>query len=110
DLAKSLGVTVNKGAVVYGVVKGGPAERAGLKKSDVIISFQGSEINDGAGLRNMAALTPIGREVKLVVLRQGKKLDLVVRIGDTQEAAKHTAETTKERLGVEVRAATPKET
>ena len=109
DLAKSLGALVNRGAVVESVVKGGPAERAGLKKGDIIVSFQGSEISDGAGLRSMAGLTPIGQEVKLGVFRQGKRLDLVVKIGNLEEAARHTAETTKERLGVEVRAATAHE-
>jgi serine protease Do len=109
DLAKSLGALVNRGAVVESVVKGGPAERAGLKKGDIIVSFQGSEISDGAGLRSMAGLTPIGQEVKLGVLRQGKRFDLVAKIGNLEEAARHTAETTKERLGVEVRAATAHE-
>ncbi|OPY68245.1 MAG: putative periplasmic serine endoprotease DegP-like precursor [Syntrophorhabdaceae bacterium PtaU1.Bin034] len=109
DLAKSLNVSVNRGAVVNDVVKGGPADRAGLKKNDVIVAFQGNEIVDGGSLRNLSAMTPIGQEVKLTVLRQGKKQDVVVKIGNLQEAAKHTAGTIKDRLGVEVRAITPKE-
>ena len=73
-------------------------------------SFQGSEISDATALRNMAALAPVGQEVHLGVIRQGKKLDVLVRIENNQEAAKHSAETAKERLGVEVRAITEEET
>jgi len=110
DLAKSLGAAVNRGAVVESVVKGGPAEQAGLRKGDIVVSFQGNEITDGAGLRNMAALAPIGQEVRVGVVRQGKRLDLVVKIGNLEEVARHMGEATKERLGVEVRAATARDT
>lgn len=110
DLAKSLGAAVNRGAVVESVVKGGPADQAGLRKGDIVVSFQGTEISDGAGLRNMAALAPIGQEVRLGVFRQGKRLDLNVKVGNLEEAARRIGEAAKERLGVEARAATARET
>ena len=91
------------------VVKGGPAERAGLRKSDIVISFQGREIADGADLRNLAAITPIGQDVKVIVVREGKRQEISVRIGDLQEATKFATGITKDRLGVEVRAVMAKE-
>ena len=91
------------------VVKGGPAERAGLRKGDIVVSFQGNEIPDGAALRNMAALSPVGQDVRIAAIRQGKKIELVAKTGDLREAAQHTLQTTKERFGAEVRPVTAKE-
>ena len=109
DIAKSLGAGVNRGAVVNDVIKGGPAQRAGIRRSDVVISFQGREISDGAELRNLAAITPIGQDVKVVVIREGKRHEIAVRVGNLQEAAKFATGITKDRLGVEVKAVTAKE-
>jgi serine protease Do len=109
DIAKTLRADINRGAVVSEVVKGGPAERGGLKKNDVVVSFQGREIIDGAELRNLAAIAPIGQDARLTVVRDGKKQEMVVRIGSLQEAAKFAAGMTKDRLGIEVRAVTAKE-
>jgi serine protease Do len=109
DLAKSLNTSATRGAIVNDVAKGGPAERAGLRKSDIIVSFQGNEVVDGAALRNMAALSPVGQDVRLVAIRQGKKYDFVAKTGDLREAVRYTSETTKARLGVEVRAVAAKE-
>ena len=107
--ARSLNVPGNRGAVVGEVAKGGPADRAGLRKNDVILSFQGAETPDAAAMRNLAAMTPVGQDVKVTVLRQGKKLELVLRIGSLQEAARYAAGAVRERFGSEVRAITAKE-
>ena len=47
----------------------------------------------------MAALSPVGQDIKIVAIRQGKKYEFVVKTGDLREAARFTSETTKERLG-----------
>ena len=109
DLAKSLGVNVTRGAVVNDVVKGGPADRGGLRKGDVIVALQGNEIIDGSALRNIAALTPIGQEVRLSAIRDGRKQDFVLKVGNLQEAVKFTADVTKERFGAEMKALPPKD-
>jgi serine protease Do len=109
DLAKSLGVNVSRGAVVNDVVKGGPADRGGLRKGDVIVALQGNEITDGSALRNLAALTPIGQEVRISAFRDGKKQDFALKIGNLHEAAKFTADVTKERFGAEMKALSAKE-
>jgi serine protease Do len=109
DLAKSLNTAATRGAVVNEVVKGGPAERAGLRKSDIVVSFQGNEVPDGAALRNMAAMSPVGQDIRIGAIRQGKKLEFVAKTGDLREAVRYTSETIRERLGAEVRAVTAKE-
>jgi serine protease Do len=109
DLARSLNVPATRGALINEVVKGGPADRAGLKKGDVIVSFHGNEVIDGGALRTMSALSPVGQDVKVVAVRQGKRYEFTVKTGDLREAARFTAETTKERLGAQVRAVTGKE-
>ncbi|NLW34112.1 Do family serine endopeptidase [Syntrophorhabdus aromaticivorans] len=107
--AKALGVAARKGALIADIVKGGPADRAGLRKGDIVVSYQSKEISNGASLRNEAATTPVGSEARVTIIRGGKKQDLKIRIGAPKEAAKALAASVKERLGVEVRALTQKE-
>jgi serine protease Do len=110
DLAKSLGIAASKGALVNDVVKGSPAERVGIKKDDVITIFNGKPVSDGNMLRNEVAVTPIGKEAKLTVLRGQKTYDFVVRIGDLRGATASIVASVKEKLGGEVRTSTQKET
>ena len=76
DLAAALGVAEPIGVVVTGVVKGGPAEKAGLQRRDVIIELDGKKILDPAELPRMVAFGHIGKSVSLKVVRQGKPLTL----------------------------------
>jgi serine protease Do len=109
ELAKSLHLESLKGALVVDVVKGGPAEKAGLKKDDVVIGYRGKEIPDAATLRNAVAETPIGQEAKLVILRNGKKEDLTIKTESLETATNILAASVKERLGAEVRPPTSME-
>jgi len=102
ELAKQLGIQAPKGAYVADVAKGGPAEQAGIKKGDVIVEYNGKNIPDSNTIRNEVAITAIGKEVRAVVLRDGKRQNLTVRIGSPQEAARALAGSVKNRLGVEV--------
>ncbi len=103
ELAKTAHVETLKGALVADVTKGGPAEKAGLKKNDVVIAYRGKEVLDTNELRNSVAETPIGTEAKITVLRGGKKEELTAKVGSLEEATKILAVSVKERLGVEVR-------
>lgn len=107
---KGLGVTIRKGAFISDVVKGGPADRGGLRKGDIVVSYEGKDMPDAATLRNEIAITPIGEDVRVTVLRGGRRLDLTVRTGTPNEATRVLGASIKERLGVEVRSLTPKET
>ncbi len=109
ELAKNAHAEAFKGAFIADVVKGGPAEKAGLKKNDVVIAFAGRAIADSGMLRNAVAAAPIGQEVKITIERNGKREDLNVMIGNLESANKILANTVKERLGIEVRAVAPRE-
>ena len=70
------------------VVKGGPAERAGLKKNDIITRYGDMEITDSSELQNSVAATPAGRDVKLMILRDGRQQELTARIGRLEDSTK----------------------
>jgi len=109
DLAKSFGLDLPNGALIADVVKGGPADKAGLKRGDIVIFFKDTEILHASDLRNRVANTSIGHEVKVTVLRKGEKQDLTVKIGNMEDATKMMATRIKDRLGAEFRPTTPKE-
>ncbi len=109
ELAKSVHAETLKGALIVNVVKGGPADKAGMKKNDVVIAYRSKEIPDASALRNDVAETPIGTEAKVTILRDGKKEKLTVKIGSLEASTKILATAVKERLGVEVRPPAPAE-
>jgi serine protease Do len=110
ELAKTAHIESLKGALIAEVVKGGPAEKAGLRKNDVVVGYQGKEVSDSGAFRNDVATTPIGSEARVTILREGKKQELMVKIANIDEAAKFLAANVKERLGAEVSSLTPQET
>ena len=109
ETAKNLSIEFRRGALIGDIVKGGPAERAGIKKNDIVIAFQGKDILNAVTLRNEISLSPIGKDVRIVVLRAGKKQEVTVRIGDPKDAAKALSVSVRERLGTDVRSLTQKE-
>ena len=109
DLAKSFGLAVPRGALIADVEKGAPADKAGLKKGDVVIDYQGQQVNDASAFRNDVANSTIGQQVKVVIWRDGKKQEILLTIGDLQVARKAVAAELKARLGVVVRPLTIKE-
>jgi len=108
-LAKSFGAKGLNGALVADVVKAGPADKAGLKRGDIILAFGGNHIKDADTLRNDVAIAPIGQDTKVTVLRNGKQVELKVKIGNLQDAAKFFSASVKDRLGITVRPVTKKE-
>ena len=82
DLAEEFGVKDLKGALVSGVMKGSPAEKAGIKQGDVILQFNGKDVEDTGHLRNMVSQTPIGTKVKVRLLRQKKEIEVEVSIAE----------------------------
>jgi serine protease Do len=110
ELAKSSRLENERGAYVEDVVKGGPADKAGIKGKDVIIDYRGKEVTDSGMLRNEVANTPIGQEVKVTIIRQGKKEERTVRIASLEALTQVMAAIGKERLGVEVKPLPARET
>jgi serine protease Do len=109
EMAKKFGLSTPRGALVADVVKGSPADKGGIKRGDVVLSYQGNPVPDAGMLRNDVALTPAGTEAKLTVWRDGKEQQLTVRIGSQEEAMKILAASVEKRMGVTVRPVTSKE-
>jgi Do/DeqQ family serine protease len=82
DAAKELGIKETKGVGVAQVQPGSPAERAGLKKGDVIVGFNGVEISDPNVFRNLVASTAPGSAVTLNVVRDGRQMQLQATLGE----------------------------
>jgi Do/DeqQ family serine protease len=82
EIAKSLGLSEVKGALVSAVNDGSPAAAAGLKRGDVITSFDGERVTDSNGLRNRVASTLPGSSVTLGVLRDGAQRTFSVKLGE----------------------------
>jgi serine protease Do len=80
DLASSLNLKSKKGALVSEVVQGGPAEKAGVNRGDVIVACDGKEIVDSHELASFVASLPVGKQVSLRVIRDGKEMTLNVKI------------------------------
>jgi len=109
ELARSFGLESTKGVLVSDVVKGGPAEKGGLNRGDVIIAYQGRPIEDATQLQNEIATTPLGQEVKLTIIRRGQRQELTIRIGSPEEASRAVAPSVKDRLGINARPLSPRE-
>ncbi|GIX46995.1 MAG: hypothetical protein KatS3mg131_1206 [Candidatus Tectimicrobiota bacterium] len=109
DLAKSFGLERSEGVLVADVIKDSPADKAGLKRGDVIVAFDGTLVKDAAHLRNTVSLTPPGTKATVTVVRNGRQLELTVTIGELPEemAAAPAEEELLERLGFAVQDLTP---
>jgi serine protease Do len=73
DRVKELGLTEERGAMVTKVVEGSPAEKAGLKENDVIVSFNERRVDSVRELQRLLSETPADRNVKIEVLRGGNR-------------------------------------
>ena len=85
DLAKGLRLEILDGALISQVMPGSPAETAGLKPGDVILSVDGERVRSVADLRNKIGLMRIGEEVELETLRRGKKRRVILAIGPADD-------------------------
>ena len=85
ELKDKLDLKDEKGALVADVVSDGPAEKAGLKRGDVIVSFDGKDIEEMNQLPYVVASTPVGKSVTVELIRKGKKIALQVEVGELKE-------------------------
>jgi serine protease Do len=104
ELAESFGVEPKSGILVGSVVDGGPAEHAGLKRGDIIIRFNGTDVGDVDQFRLMVAETGVDREVPVVVLRDGDRKTVEVTLGErpSEVARGDIRQAEEEWLGVRV--------
>jgi serine protease Do len=82
DLATQFGFKGTQGALVQDVEAGQPADRSGLKPGDIIIEFQGQQVEDSSRLRNLVAQTAPGSTVKFKVWRDGAERGLTATLAE----------------------------
>ena len=76
-----------RGVLVRGVVPGEPADQGGVKADDVIIALDGTTLEAPRDLQRLISVTPVGKRVRMVVLRAGEQKEIEVTIGRYQERA-----------------------
>ena len=86
EIAKGLGLSSARGALITEVMKGGPAEKSGIKHGDVIVAIDGKPVPTTASMRFLISEVMPGSAVKVKVLRDGKEKNFTVVAGDLAKA------------------------
>jgi serine protease Do len=87
ELADSFGLAKPTGALISGVEKAGPADKAGVRPSDVILKFDGKAITRSADLPRIVAATKPGNKVAVQLWRKGSTLEVSLMVGEIQDNA-----------------------
>ncbi|PTX97496.1 serine protease [Verrucomicrobia bacterium LW23] len=80
ELREAFGLPSEEGALITDVTKGGPADKGGVERGDVIVEFDGQKVKTTSELRLLVSLTNIGKEVKVTVIRNRKPHTLTMTI------------------------------
>jgi serine protease DegQ len=92
DLAESFKLPKDQGVLIAGVVRSGPADKAGIKPGDVLIEVEGAPVRDAAGMLNLIAQLVPGNQGRLKIVRQGQPMDVNVTVGKRPKAQKRARE------------------
>jgi len=108
DLKDKLSLKNDKGALVADVTAGGPADKAGIERGDVIVSFDGKEIEEMNDLPFVVASTPVGKTVTVELIRKGRIKSVKVKLGELKEEKDSEAVSeAKPNLGMTVEEISP---
>lgn len=88
ELAEGLGLKEQTGVLVINVSPGGSGDKAGLKSGDIIIAFNGEQVKNSRKLQVLVAEAPINKELKIVIIRNDKKQELITKIIDKEGTKK----------------------
>lgn len=88
DIAESLGMKSAKGALIAGVIKGGPVDNGTIQPGDVVKSFDGKEIDEMRDLPRIVAESPVGKAVDVVIVRKGVEQTVKVTLGRLEDGEK----------------------
>ncbi|WP_373695900.1 DegQ family serine endoprotease [Aquibium pacificus] len=86
DIAESLGMPNAKGALVAGIIKGGPVDNGVIQPGDVITMFDGKEIESMRDLPRIVADSPVGQAVEVVIIRKGEQQTVEVTLGRLEDS------------------------
>ncbi|MFO0572080.1 MAG: DegQ family serine endoprotease [Polyangiaceae bacterium] len=106
DLTPALGEALHRephhGVLVSDVMAGSPAEKAGIVRGDVIVSVDGTAVNDTGHLRNLIAFAGKGKSAKLEILRSGKTKSVEVTLGELPNESASVGSTSESGAGAGV--------
>ena len=88
EIAESLGMTTAKGALVAGIIKGGPVDNGSILAGDVIIKFDGKDVKDMRDLPRVVAESPVGKAVDVLIVRKGVEQTVKVTLGRLEDGEK----------------------
>jgi serine protease Do len=111
EMAEMLGLEDTRGALVSKVEPGSPADEAGIKSGDVVVSFEGKPIDKMNELPRQVARMPVGRSATIVVLRKGERKSFDVKLGEldtgVEQARVEPGSEERPRLGLSVQELSP---
>jgi serine protease Do len=93
ELAKSFGLKELEGALVSDVMEDSPAAKAGIRRGDVIVSFDGKPIKEIDQLPRIVATAPVGKEARIRLIRDGSPVEVDVTISEGREETREAANT-----------------
>ncbi|MEO0128789.1 MAG: DegQ family serine endoprotease [candidate division WOR-3 bacterium] len=103
DMKNALDLKSLDGVLVNEVIANSPADNAGIKEGDVIIEYDGQKVTDVQSFRIMVASTTPGKSVKLRLIRNGKEMEIKVKIGEMkEEVVAKSGEEHETKLGLQV--------
>nr|WP_196107292.1 MULTISPECIES: DegQ family serine endoprotease [unclassified Ochrobactrum] len=97
DIAQSLGLKEAKGALVAGLIENSGVDNKAIEAGDVVIRYEGKPVNTARDLPRLVAETPVGKEVEIVVVRQGEEKTVKVKLGRLVEDDKSTEAATEDQ-------------
>jgi serine protease Do len=110
DLAKALKLGEHQGALVAEVVPGGPAAKAGIRRGDVIVGFNGESIKSSHDLPAIVAKTPVGEEASITLYRDGKTQKVpvtVAKLPSEKAAREESSPEGQSQWGLQLQEMTP---
>lgn len=108
DIAQALGLKRAEGALVADITPGGPADKANIRRGDVIIEYDRHKVKEMNELPRLVADTPVGKKVPIKIWRNGKITELMVTVGELeQKMAKRQKAYVPKDLGLRVEELTP---
>lgn len=107
EIAASFDLKEDEGALVSDLAPDGPAEKAGIKRGDVVVEFNGKKVTNVSDLTNLAAETAPGSEVDVKIIEDGKTKTVKVTLEEFPDQRVQMENEVRENLGIRVKKLTP---
>jgi Do/DeqQ family serine protease len=91
-----------EGAIISNVQAQSPADKAGLRRGDVVLGFNGRPVRSGPDLRNRLGLTPVGENIELTVFRGGQQLTVKTQIAPPHDLTAVDSQVVPQLAGLKI--------